>query len=292
MSSQVSPAYAKQYTDNVEFQFQQETALLRGTVRQRSVIGKVDFWERIAPVAAVQKTVRHGPTPELDTPHSRRTVTLDDWTWADLIDLMDKPKLLIDPQSSYTKNGASAMGRAFDSAIITAFDADALSGEEGETVVRFVSECAGDHNFAVAPLSLDKIIMLKEELDDHDVPEEGRHILLPPAGFRQLLAQSSAPNVSNEDFASVKALVKGKIDYFLGFTWHKSTLAPRPSAGVRYGFAWHEDAMGISIARDISTEVKERSDRSYSTQVHISGSFGAVRIQGEGVARFSIDESK
>jgi hypothetical protein len=204
---------------------------------------------------------------------------------------MDKPKMLIDPQSAYTKNGAAAMGRAFDSSIITAFSADAMSGEEGTTAVLFASECGGDHNFALAPLSLNNIIELKDDLDDNDVPQEDRHILLPPAGFSQLLSQSSIPQISNADYNSVKALVKGKIDYFLGFTFHKiaTKYLPLSSGTQYYGFAWHEDAMGISVARDISTDIRERPDRSHSTQVHLSGSFGAVRIQGEGVCRFLMD---
>ena len=56
----------------------------------------------------------------MDTPHSRRKVTMDDYDWADLIDNEDKVRMLISPQSEYAQAGAWAMGRAMDDAIITA----------------------------------------------------------------------------------------------------------------------------------------------------------------------------
>lgn len=292
MSSHISEAYVQQFADNVYFLFQQMGTKLRGTTREQRCVAAKDSWQRIGPVTAVKKTVRHGVTPQIDTPHSRRMIDLADWEWADLIDKQDVYRVLIDPQSAYTQQGAASLGRALDLSIISGFDADVQAGNEGAAIVPFVSECAGDHNFSIAPLSIERIVEINKDLDNHDVPEENRHIVMPPAGFGQLLRQSDDPNVSSKDYNDVKALVAGEIEYFLGFTWHKTNLLPSPSPGLRYGYAWHIDAMGLSIAADIVTEVKERADRSYSTQVWVGGSFGAVRVQGEGVVRFSIDITK
>ena len=56
----------------------------------------------------------------IDTPHSRRMVTMADYEYADLIDDQDKIRLLVDPTSTYARAAASAMGRAIDDVIIAA----------------------------------------------------------------------------------------------------------------------------------------------------------------------------
>ena len=66
----------------------------------------------------------------MDTPHSRRMVTMDSWEWADLIDDADKVRMLIDPTSSYAKAAAAAMGRAMDDEIIAAATGTAAAPQE------------------------------------------------------------------------------------------------------------------------------------------------------------------
>ena len=146
--------------------------------------------------------------------------------------------------------------------------------------------------YPITQFTIQDIVQVKGDLDDNDVPEERRHIVLPPAAYTQLLQQATLQNVTSEDYNAIRALVNAEINEFLGFTWHRSTLLPRPAANLRYGYAWHEDAMGVSISQDIATEVTERADKSYSTQVKVYGSFAGIRIQGEGVVRMKIDERK
>jgi hypothetical protein len=87
-------------------------------VRLESVTGKNAFFDQVGSVTAVLKTSRHSDTPQIDTPHARRRVSLGDYEFADLIDQQDKVRLLIDPTSSYAQAAAMAMGRAMDDVII------------------------------------------------------------------------------------------------------------------------------------------------------------------------------
>ena len=64
------------------------------------------------------RTTRHGQ-PQVNTPHSRRRVSLSDFEWADLIDDLDS-RMLVDPTSSYAKAAAAAMNRTIDDQIIAA----------------------------------------------------------------------------------------------------------------------------------------------------------------------------
>ena len=290
MFDDISVWHVDQYSDNVLHQFQQHASKLRGKVRERAVVGAKDFWTRIGPVTAVRKLVRHGMTPEIKTPLSARAVVLADWVWSDLIDKADEYKVLIDPQSEYVTNGASALARTFDSVVIEAFDADAMAGPEGGSTVTFSSECAGDHVLNRA-MTVADLIQASEDLNNSDVPESNRFIILPPSGFAQLFRESDSLNLTSVERADIKALVKGEIDYFMGFTFIRSTLLPSPAPGLRYGFAWHFDSIGLSISEDLTTKVSERADLSYSTQVEVSAGLGATRIQGNGVVRLLLNES-
>ena len=112
---------------------QQKGSLLRGTVDTESIVGKNAFFDQVGVATAVKRTTRHGDTPQIDTPHSRRRVSLVDYEYADLIDNQDKIRTLIDPTSSYALAAAYALGRAQDDEIIAAASGTAFTGETGST---------------------------------------------------------------------------------------------------------------------------------------------------------------
>ena len=89
MSTQITTAFVEQYSANVLQLSQQRGSRLRAAVHVEPVTGKNAFIDRIGAVAARRRTSRHADTPQLDTPHSRRRVSLVDYDWADLIDDAD-----------------------------------------------------------------------------------------------------------------------------------------------------------------------------------------------------------
>ena len=133
MSSQITTAFVQQYSANVQLLSQQMGSLLRDKVRVESVVGKNAFFDQVGSVTAVQKTSRHSDTPQIDTPHARRRVSLSDYEFADLIDNQDKVRMLIDPTSTYAQAAAYAIGRAMDDVIISAALGTAFTGETGST---------------------------------------------------------------------------------------------------------------------------------------------------------------
>lgn len=299
MSNQITTAMVQSYGGNVIALYQQSESKLKGAVHEEPLKAKAHFFDRIEPTAAVKRTVRHGPTPIVESPHSRRMVNAADYEWADLVDPQDEIRILIEPKSAYAMNAVKAMNRAYDDVVLAAFDADAKAGEDGTSTVTFASETAGDLDFSGAALTLANIITLKLKLDKQDVPEEGRYIYMTPNGFEQLLKQATAPNVTSADYMAVKALVRGEIDSVLGFKFLRGTRSPVASAGggtggadLVYGFAWHRDSMGIAVGMPIRTNVSVRDDLSYATQVYAAQTLGAVRLQGKGVLRFKIDEGR
>lgn len=289
MSQEITTAFVQSYKGNVIGLYQQKGAKLKGKVREESITGKQYYFERLGATAAVKRTTRHGDTPLVHSPHSRRMVTLVDYEWADLVDDQDKIRLLISPESEYAINAANALGRAYDDEVISAFDADAKAGEDGSTAVTFASEAAADLDFSAAAITVANMISLKRKLDDKDVDEDGRYIVISPAILDQMLRVTQ---VQSADYNTVKALVKGEINTFLGFEFIRTTRLPSPAANMRYGFAWHRDSMGVAMGKDITTKIDVLPGKSYATQVYVCGTFSATRIQGEGVVRFKVDETK
>ena len=87
MSVQITNAFVEQYKGNVEHLVQQKGSRLRDCVSVESVTGKNAYFEQIGSTAAQVRTSRHSDTPRMDTPHSRRRVSLADYDWSDLIDV-------------------------------------------------------------------------------------------------------------------------------------------------------------------------------------------------------------
>lgn len=293
MSTQITTAFVQQYKANVTMLYQQMASKLRGKFREEAVNGNVHYFERLGAVSAVKKTTRHADTPLLDSPHSRRMVSMSDYEWADLVDqYTDKIRLLISPESEYAKNGAMALNRAYDDEAILAFDGTAYSGVSGGTTVAFASDNpAGDEDFSGAALTTGNVAKIKQDLDGKDVPADGRSLIISPAGLYQLLKQTTAGTVVSSDYNTVKSLVRGEVDTWLGFNFITSTRLPIPASNKRYGYAWHKDSMGMAMGKDITTKISERPDKSFAVQVYLCGTYGATRIQGEGVVRFKIDET-
>lgn len=284
MSTLITEAFVQQYRSNVQMLYQQQGAKLRGSVRVEPVTGKQAFFERLGATAAVKRTTRHGDTPLVNSAHSRRMVVLTDYEWADLVDQFDKVRLLISPESDYAQNAAWALGRATDDEIITAFGGNAFSGETGQTTVPLPA--AQKIASGATGLTLVKILQAKKILDNADVPQEDRWFVASPDGLEDLLNNTT---VTSSDFNTIKALVRGELNAWVGFTWIISTRLPKAGA-TRSSYAWHRRAMGLAMGKDISGRITERADKSYSVQVYNSMILGATRIEDEGVVEVAYDE--
>jgi len=272
MSSHITKAFVQQYSANIQMLSQQMGSLLRDKVRVESVVGKNAFFDQVGSVTAQLRTSRHADTPQVDTPHSRRRLSLADYEFADLIDQQDKVRLLIDPTSSYAQAAAMAMGRAMDDVIITAALGTAYTGETGagsETVQTGVVK-------GTTGLTVAKLISAKDLLDKADVdPSIPRHIIVGPEQLGNLLGDSE---VTSSDFNTVKALVRGELDSYLGFKFTVSNRLPK-TGNDRTCIAYAQDGLLLGIGKDISARIDERADKSYATQVYYCQTIGATRME-------------
>jgi hypothetical protein len=288
MSFQVSTAFVQQYTTNVQLLLQQRGSKLRDCCTLGSYTGKAaKAVEQIGAVTAQERLTRHGDTPLISTPHDARWVFPRDFEWADMIDDQDKLRMLVDPTSPYAINGANALGRSLDDIIVSAALGNAQTGENGSTVTPFATATqqvpVASAGLTVAKLRQARRILAANEVD---LASEMLYIAVTAQQIDNLLGTTE---VTSSDYNSVKALVQGDIDTYMGFKFIHTERLPLDGAGDRRCFAWAKSGLHVGMWNDINTKISERADKSYAMQVYVKGTFGATRVEEKKVVEIICD---
>jgi hypothetical protein len=307
MSSQIPVSFVDQFSRNVFHLSQQKGSKLRRTVRNESQNSESSFYDRIGAVTAQVKGGRHSDTPQNDTPHTRRMVTLVDYEQADLIDKEDKIRTINDPTNDYVMAHMWAHGRAMDDVILAALGGNAYGGQKGTDAVALPNsqKFACNNGAAHTNLNVKSLRSLARMFDDQEV-EGKRFIACAPSQIESMLGQTE---VTSSDYNSVKALVQGEVNSFMGFEFIKTTRlttaaantfsvstgaydgAGASVAGFRKCFAWAQDGALLAVGSEVKARVGERADKSYSNQVYSSMSIGATRLEEVKVIEFYAKET-
>lgn len=301
MNSQIESWRVQQYAANVYQLAQQEGSRLAGLVRKESFKGKSEFFDRLGLASAQVKSGRNSDTPNLDITHSRRRVTTSMYEWATLVDRKDKLENIHDPANQYSVAARNALGRSMDDVILAGIVGTAYTGEDGSSTqtlgtaqkVACVSGAALDY------ANLQGLRKAKRLLDQAEV-QGPRYLVYQSDFLESMLAITS---VTSADFNTIKALVQGEVDTFLGFKWIHSERVPLAAAsdsdtfkfdtttglynaaGTALGatdkmaLAFVGDGVLLGMNEGAVGRVDERSDKSYSQQVYASMDFGAVRME-------------
>lgn len=287
MSQEITTAMVEQYKSNVQLLSQQKGSRLRNSVRVETVVGKNAFFEQIAATTAQKKTTRHMDTPQTDTPHARRRVSPEEYVWADYVDKGDLVRTLIDPTSPYAINAVFAFGRSIDDAIIAAATGTAYTGVAGGTATSLPS--AQKVAEANTGMTLAKLLATKKIFWDNDIDEDIElHMCCSSQQIVDLLGEEE---ITSGEYQTVKALVEGKVNQALGFTFHRSQRLTVDASDIRTCFAWAQDGLLLGIGADIHTRISERADKNYLTQVWCGMDIGATRMEEVKVVQVSCDET-
>jgi hypothetical protein len=280
MSISLSNAFVTLFDAEVK-QAYQGKAMLVGAVRQRrGVEGSTVRFPKVGRGVATPRISQADVTP-LNVGFSNVTCTLSDWNAAEYSDIFSQAKVNFDERQELVQVLGNAIGRRQDQLIL-----DALSAATGTGTVS--NDIGGtDTNMNVA-----KLREAKRQLDRANVPPEGRHIILHASGLASLLAETA---VTSSDFNTVKALVAGEINTFLGFTFH--ILGDRSEGGLaidlsldRTCFAFHKDAIGYAEGIAPRTEINYIPEKT-SFLVNSVFSAGAVAIDSEGIVKITARET-
>lgn len=253
---------------------------LAGTCRTRTgVVGSTVQFPLIGKGVAGIRIPQTDVTP-LNIAHTNVTATLSDFAAPEYTDIFDQTHVNYEERSELVQVVAGAIGRRADQikldAMVAATPTATVSNDIGGT----------DSNLNVA-----KIREAKRQLDGNNVPAADRFFLMSADGLANLLSETE---ISSSDFNTVKALVNGQVNTFLGFTF--IMMGDRDEGGLtidgssdRTSFAWHKDAMGYAESMAQSTEINYVAEK---TSWLVTGklSAGAVAIDPEGLVEITTRE--
>jgi hypothetical protein len=280
MAIGLSNAFVTLFDAEVKQAYQAKAQLVGATRQRRGVEGSTAKFPKVGKGVATLRVPQTDVTP-LNVDFSQVTVTMEDWNAAEYSDIFMQQKVNFDERQELVQVVSNAIGRRQDQLILDALDAS------GTSLTVATSIGGADTNLNVA-----KLREAKKLLDKGNVPPQDRHIVLHANNLASLLSETA---VTSSDFNTVKALVAGEINTFLGFTFH--ILGDRTEGGlpiaagdVRSVWAFHKDAVGYAEGIGPKTEINYVPEKT-SFLVNSMFSAGAVAIDAEGIVKISADES-
>lgn len=277
MAIGISNAFVQLFDAEVKQAYQASRALA-GLVRERNnVEGSVVKFPKIGKGTATIRVPQTDVTP-LNVSYSQVTATMSDYIAAEYSDIFNQQKVNFDERRELVKVVGNAIGRRMDQLVI-----DALNSASSPATV------GTDIGGVGTNMNLAKLLAAKKALDAKNVPMEGRSVVIHANGLAALLDETE---LTSGDFATVKALVRGEIDTFLGFKF--VTLGDRDEGGLplpstRTCFAFHRDAIGFGVGMAQKTEINYVPEKT-SFLVSSMFSAGAVAIDDEGIVKISATE--
>ncbi len=291
MSQYITTAFVQQYKSNVQLLSQQMGSRLRDAVRVETQEGEYCWYEQIAATAAALKTGRHADTDAafVDTGHEAVRVGIADYSWVDYIDREDRVRMLIDPTSPYAKNAAYAFGRTMDTVILTAAlgNADRAANVTKDNVVATALPAGQKIAAGATGMTIDKLIQARGIFWANDVDESiPLYIACTGTQLEDLL---NTTEITSSDYNTVKALVRGEIDTYMGFKFIRTELV-NLNVSTRECVAWAMDGLLLALGIDINARIGERPDKQYLTQVFTQMTIGATRMEEEKVVQIDCTE--
>jgi hypothetical protein len=280
MSVSLSNAFVTLFDAEVKQAYQGKAQLVGAVRARRGVEGATVKFPKVGRGVATPRIAQTDVTP-LNVGFNSVTLNLSDWNAAEYSDIFSQAKVNFDERQELVQVVAAAMGRRQDQLIL-----DALAASSTSLTV------ANSIGGATTNLNVAKLREAKRLLDKNNVPFDGRHIIVHANGISSLLSETA---VTSSDFNTVKALVQGEINTFLGFQFH--VLGDRSEGGLaidgsldRTCFAFHSAAIGYGEGIGMRTEINYIPEKT-SWLVNEVFSAGAIAIDAEGIVSITCRET-
>lgn len=272
MTTTTSVNFRTEFEPLVKQAFQSGAKLLGTTRVRNNANAKTVSFPKFGKGIATLRNPGTNLTP-MNTNQSNVTVTINDYDATDYSYIEDLEKIAFDEKRELAKVAGYAAGRRFDQLIIDAMNASAFATS--------VSVNEGGSNTS---LNLEKLTRASALLNANGVPGDKRNIAVTADALNFALRD---PEITSADYNSIRALMTGEINNYMGFKWYIiETRAegglPLATANQRKCFAWHEDAVGVAM----NGGMKSAADwipQMASWQVRSYFSAGAVTIDTDGV---------
>ena len=263
-------------------------------VRTNDITGKTFYQDQIGTWKMQAKTAANAATPQNDPNLSRTRIDIATYNDARVLDRSLQLQTLADPASMASICIQSAVGIQIDTVIYNALGAVAYRGEQGASAVSFPAgqviakdmEASGTNT----GLTLAKIRRAAKMLDAAGVPSDDRTLVASATEKEQLLGDDK---VTSGDYNTIRALVRGEIDTFVGFkfVWLPDGII-KVASNIADCFAFHKTGVCFGMLEDLFLRITERDDLSFSKQVYYEMSCGAGRLEEAKVVKIECDQTK
>ena len=279
MAISLSNAFVTLFDAEVKQAYQGVAKLVPAVRQRRGVEGSTVKFPKVGKGIATARVPQSDVTP-MNVAFSNVTCTLQDWNAAEYSDIFNQQKVNFDERRELVQVVANAIGRRQDQLIL-----DALAASSTTNIV------TEDEGGTDTGLNVAKLREAKKYLDKNNVPMDNRHIIIHANSLASLLGETS---VTSTDFNTVRALVSGEVNTFLGFTFH--TIGDRSEGGLavanseRKLWAFHRDAIGYAEGIAPRTEINYVPEKT-SWLVNALFSAGAVAIDAEGIVEIQTTDA-
>lgn len=286
-------AFKNDYAADIYMLLQQKGSMLRMTARPETINGERLFVNQIGKVEARTRVNFKADLEYKETPHARREVRWTNKYYAELLTPVSKIAMQRDLSGTYLQQGVYALGREIDDYLVNAFDGVVMSGKDGDVPIAFPTSQVVDLGTAGTPptsgLTIDKLREVRERFDVAEVqPDEEIYFVIDARAKRQLLETTE---ITNSDYAAVKALVQGQVDTFMGFKFvtcqrtkkfnlDGTTGATASNASWGRAMAYTRNALVLGIAADVTSQI-DWLPQKQAWQVYADLHMGAVRMEEE-----------
>lgn len=269
MSRKISQVFQDFYDAEVKRAYGDVSVLQDKVYTSGRIVGKRVAFRKKGKGMATQH-VPGSDVTAMNVDYNQVWCDLEDWEAYDYVDKFDMKKINFSEVTELAEVAADCLGLRIDQIIIDKMNAgyDAINMKVGAT------------NTA---LTVATLIDACTKLNKSGVPSTERYFA---HSAQQLADLLSTTQVTSADYNSVKALVNGTLNSFLGLKF--TLIADRDEGGLPtsandvIGFIWHKRAMGFSKAQDLETSMEWVPEkRAYL----VGGDFsaGAVVIDDKGI---------
>lgn len=287
MPESIDQYFAQSYQNTIRILSQQKKSVLEETTLPPiNIQGENLYFERLGATYAIKLATRHADTPNIEPDHSRRRVSAEAYVWSTLLDRYDDVRTLASPINPYNQNAKMAMLRAKDEAIIAALGGSAFSGKTGSTEVVFpASQRIASGSVG---LTIGKLLAARRILKRQSVSTDMEWYLA--ISEQQLQDMLNTTEATHADYNSVKALVRGELETFLGFKFLCTELLVHDGTN-RLCYAFAKGAIGLGVLEEITTRIDQRIDKNYAWQPYVSMDIGATRVEDAAVVQILCAET-
>lgn len=302
--TQIPDHYVIQYETNWQMLLQQMDSRLKERTKLVQANGAAVRFNQLDATSMTAVTTRNGATTNSDIAMPARWAYPTPYDTSNWFDEFDNTFLgsVVLPTSETMQAQAAAYGRTADSVLITALLGNATITNVANTSSGFglnnttttialpstqkvaVNYAGGGNNTG---LTIAKLREAKRILDSNEAPAEDRILVVSAKEIADLLGTQE---VTNQLYNSVRALVDGEVDSFLGFKVVRTELLPVTS-NVRSCIAYQKQS-AVLVDGGRKTYMDILPMNRHSLQIRSTAVMGATRLLEKGVVEILADTTK